>query len=683
MRMSMKHEELLKQAKTRFREAEEAEREIRAEAVTDLRFVAGDQWNEHLRREREAARRPALTINKLPTFVQQVVNDGRQNKPAIKISPVDNGADKDTAEIMQGLVRHIEYNSDADLAYQNAFEYSVSCGFGAFRILTDYCDEKSFDLEIRIEPIADPFCVYCDPLAKRADRADARYCFIVERMSLDEFKQRWPKSEAASSNFWGGEYDRAEGWITDNSVQVAEYWHIEPRKRKLLALEPDGELIFEDELDETHEGRAIAKEREVATMQVKCAKLNGAEVLEEDEWPGQYIPIVQVFGKELWVEGKRKLFSLIRFARDPQQLYNFYKTAQAEAVGLAPRAPFIGVEGQFEGHEDKWQSANVVNYAYLEYRPVSINGEPAPAPQRNIYEPPIQALSIGALQSADDIKATTGIHDASLGAQSNETSGIAIQQRQREGDAANFHFLDNLARAQRHVGRILLDLIPRIYDTNRWVRILGEDQSQKIVKVNEAYQDENGRDREYHLSAGKYDVTVSTGPSYATRRQEAFAMLTEFARAWPQLFQVAGDIVFRNSDIPGSDELADRIKKTLPPELAGGDDDDAPQQLPPQVQAQMQALTQQNQQLTEALNSASNDLNTRRLEIESRERIAALQTQAKLIEAQAKIGSTEALALLQAEIAAIGRRLELLNADEPIAEPGQTAQPQDGLPKAA
>jgi hypothetical protein len=366
---------------------------------------------------------------------------------------------------------------------------------------------------------------------------------------------------------------------------------------------------------------------------------------------------------------------LIRFARDPQQLYNYYKTAQAEAVMLAPKAPFIGVEGQFEGHENKWQTANLINYAYLEYRPVSLNGQPAPPPQRNTYEPPIQALSIGAMQSADDIKATTAIFDASLGARSNETSGVAILQRQREGDTANFHFLDNLSRAQKHVGRILLDLIPKIYDTDRWIRILGEDQKQRVVRVNAAYQDEDGRQREYNLSAGKYDVTVSTGPSYATKRQEAFAMLTEFARSWPQLFQIAGDIVFRNSDIPGADELADRIRKTLPPQLAAAEEE--PQQLSPQAQAQLQALATQNEQLTQELNRVSQELQTRRLEVESRERIAALQTQARLIETEAKLGSSEALALLREEIAAIGRRLELLNASQPVAGEPLAGEPPE------
>jgi hypothetical protein len=658
----MKHEELLKQARARFREAADAEREIREEARKDLRFVAGEQWPERVRREREIANRPALVINRLPTFVGQIVNQMRRNKPGIKVAPVDSGTDPDTARVMQGLIRHIEYDSDAQVAYQTAFEYATTCGLGAFRILSDYVSEDSFDQELRIEPIADPFSVYFDPLAKRPDRSDARYCFVVERISRDEFRERWPDAEASVTDFYGGELAHAEGWITEDSVQIAEYWFIEPRKRRLVALS-NGEIVFDDEVDlrvVEQMGVTVVEEREVVSRRVRCAKINGVEVLEEYDWPGKWIPIIPVYGKELLMDGKRKVFSLVRFARDPQQLYNFYKTAQAEAVMLAPKAPYIGAEGQFEGHEEQWRTANLVNYAYLEYKPVSINGQPVGPPHRNNYEPPIQALSVGALQAADDIKATTGIFDPSLGAQSNETSGRAILARQEQANTSNFHFDDNFQRALRHAGRILVELIPKIYDTPRWVRIIGEDEAQRVVQVNALYRDEQGRDRHYDLSAGKYDVTVTSGPSYSTRRQEAFAMLTELARAYPQLLQLAGDIVFRNADVPGADELAERLKRTLPPGLAA-DETERAEQVPPAARAQLEALAKQNEQLAAELNRITDLLATKRLELESRERIKALEVQADLIKTEAQLSSREGIELLRQEIAAIGRRLNALD----------------------
>ncbi len=459
-------------------------------------------------------------------------------------------------------------------------------------------------------------------------------------------------------------------------MQVAEYWYVETQKRRLMALS-NGAVAYDDELDRRileQMGVEIVDEREVHVRQVRCAVINGVEVLEEYDWPGRWIPIVPVLGKEMIVDGRRRLLSLVRFARDPQQLYNFYKTAQAEAVMLAPKAPFIGAEGQFEGHEEQWRTANLVNYAYLEYKPVTLNGQPVGPPQRNNYEPPIQALSVGALQAADDIKATTGIFDPSLGAVSNETSGRAILARQEQANTSNFHFDDNLQRALRHTGRILIDLIPKIYDTPRWVRIIGEDEAQRVVQVNALYHDEHGRPRRYDLSAGKYDVTVTTGPSYLTRRQEAFAMLIELARAYPQLLQLAGDIVFRNSDVPGADELAERLKRTLPPELAS-DGGGGEQAIQPAVQARLQALSQQNEQLVAELNRVTDLLTTKRLELESRERIETLKVQAELIKTEAELSSREGIELLRQEIAAIGRRLAELHAagrrEEPAVGPPQ------------
>jgi len=662
---------LLKEAKERFQEASEAENWNREQARQDLRFLAGDQWDERARQQRESSNRPVITINKLPGFVAQVVNDSRQNKPAIKISPTDDSSgDADTAEVIQGLIRHIEYASDADVAYQTAFEHAVMCGFGAFRILTDYAGDESFDLEIKIEPIADPFSVYFDPYAKRADGSDARYVFVVERMSKQEFKERWPGSETSSTNFFDGDIGQAEGWITDDSVQVAEYWYVRTKRKRLLAL-ADGTRVFEDQLGPEHEGIAVLKEREVLTREIRCASINGAETLEDEPWPGQYLPIVRIFGREMVVDGERRLFSLIRFARDPQQLYNYYKTAQAETVMLAPKSPWIGAEGQFAGHEHVWRTANLINHPYLQYKPISINGQPVPPPTRNTFEPPIQALSVGAAQSSDDIKATTGIYDASLGARSNETSGKAILARQREGDVATYHFLDNLARSQRQAGRILVDLIPRIYDTARTIRIIGEDDSQRVIRVNERFFDEEAnRYRHYDLSVGKYDVTVSTGPSYTTKRQEAFDMLTKFAQAYPQLLQIAGDILFRNSDVPGAPELADRFRKTLPPNLAE-DDKQGGEPVPPQVQAKLQQMSQMIEQLTAELNRANDDIKAKRLELESRERIETLKAEVELLKTQAQLGSRNAIETLQAEIRTLGERLQQLNA---------APQPESGGP---
>src|SRR5581483_5550344 len=334
--MAISHKDLLETARKRFALAKSEEEEIRREAKKDLAFLAGEQWDARTKHEREREGRPALVINKLPTFVQQVVNDARSNKPAIKVSPKESGVNTDTRDVVQGLIRHIEYDSDADVAYNTAEEYAVSCGFGYYRLVTEYCEERSFDQEIKIKRIADPFTVYFDPAAKEVDRSDADWCFVVESYSKDEFAARWPKAEASSSNFFAGASDE-DGWFTEDQVRVAEYWYVEMEPRTLVLLST-GETAFDDELpEELPEGVEALKEREVTVRTVKCAVINGQEVLEENDWPGQWIPIVPVWGKELMVDGKRKLFSLIRWQRDPQQLFNYYKTAMAETVGLSPK----------------------------------------------------------------------------------------------------------------------------------------------------------------------------------------------------------------------------------------------------------------------------------------------------------------------------------------------------------
>jgi hypothetical protein len=653
-------DEFLATARRRFAQAAEEEREIRDEFKTDLEYVAGEQWSPKVKREREAAGRPALTFNKLPSFTQAVANEARQNKTQIKLSPVDSAADKETAEVNEGLIRHIQYDSDADVAYETALDYSASGSFGYVRLLSDYIDEKSMDQELKIGCIDDPLSVY-GVLIPACRGQKTPWAFVVKTLSKEEYEAEYPDSEVVSLNF-GGEWDH--DWVTEEGVRIAEYWWVEKTQKTLVTLE-DGTTAYQDELPEGakpltgEDGKP--KTRKVAVSEVKTCTINGVEILPdtETEWPDPAgeIPIVAVLGKKLIVGGKPRLFSVIRFAREPQQLYNYYKTGIAEQLSLASRAPYVGYLGQFKSKSKEWQSANTTNYAYLEADPVMVGGSAAPLPQRQAYEPPIQALSQGAMQEADDMKSTTSIFDAALGAQGNETSGIAIQRRQRQSSVSNYHFIDNLSRAYRTLGRMIARLIPQFYDTAREIRILGEDESQKVVKVNQLYQDEQGKTKWHRLDIGKYDVTVSTGPTYNTQRDEAFDMLTQFAQAYPALLQIAGDIVFRNSDMPGADELAERFKKTLPPNLQS-DDEQGPQPVPPQVQAAMQQMGQQHDQLVQQVHQLSSEIETKRFELDSRERIAAMQEETKRTIALATLNSREGLGLLEQELAVTRAKLD-------------------------
>lgn len=652
----MDDEKLLQQARKRFRLASDAEESIRREALEDLRFRAGEQWPQNIKIDRQNTGRPCLTINRIPQFLRQVTNEIRQNRPSIQVNPVDDQADPETAEILQGIMRHIEVSSDADVAYDTAAEHAATFGFGYLRVITDYVDERSFDQEIRIERIRNPFSIYFDPECQKPDYSDARWAFVVQDVDREEYRALYPDSELSGLADMTTVGDQAPGWINGKSVRIAEYWHIDHKEQE-LALLPDGSVM---PADMVAEGVPVLRTRTVQVPKVYWCKVNGLEVLEKQEWPGRWIPIVPVLGDEVIVNGERQLYGLVRFARDPQRMYNYWATAETEMIALAPKAPFIGAAGQFEGFERQWQSANVRNLPYLEYRPVSHAGVPMGPPQRQVYEPPIQAISHARMQANDDLKATTGIYDASLGARSNEQSGRAILARQREGDVANFHYADNLARSIKHLGKILLDLIPRIYDAPRVMRIIGAEENERVVQINAPTRDK-GVERIYDLSLGQYDVTVSVGPSFSTKRQEAVDSMLQLSQSYPPLMQVAGDLLVKNMDWPGAAEIAERLKKLLPPNLQ---EEQEGQQVPPAVQAQMAQLAQQNEQLSQALNQATDDIRTKRLEIESRERIEAMKAQTELVKIEAQLSSRENIELLKQEIASLKQTIATVAAEE-------------------
>jgi len=658
----------LELARARFALAVDAEKSIRREALEDLKFRAGVQWPEDIRMQRDLEKRPCLTINRLPQFLRQVTNEIRQNRPAIQINPVDDDADVATAEVFQGVIRHIEVASDADVAYDTAAEHAATFGFGYFRVITDYVGQESFDQQVKIERIKNAFSVYFDPNCQRPDYSDARFCFVVEDVDAKDFREMFPESEMAGLQDFGGVGDKAPGWISDKSVRIAEYFHLEYESAKLVQL-TDGTVMSAEDVPP---GGVVVRQRTVEIPRVRWAKINGAEVLEEREWPGRFIPIVPVLGDEIVMEGERMLYGLVRFARDPQRMYNYWATAETEMIALAPKAPFIGAAGQFEGYEQKWATANNRNYPYLEYKPTSLAGNPLPPPQRQQYEPPIQAISTARMQSAEDLKATTGIYDASLGARSNEQSGKAILARQREGDVANFHYADNLARAIKHLGRILLDLIPKIYDAPRVLRIIGKEDQERVVAINQPIV-EKGVERIYDLSVGQYDVTVTVGPSYSTKRQEAVQSMMQLSQAYPPLMQVAGDLMVKNMDWPGAHEISERLKKTLPPNLAEADDD-GQQPLPPQVQQQMAQMAEQNQQLIQELDKLSDVVRTKKMEIDSKERIAALQVQMELVKTEANLASRENIELLRQEIGQLRGQIVEMSEPDPLLEAGGASQ---------
>lgn len=628
--MAESDDDLLKRAREQFARAVDREQTNRENWLEDVRFARlSEQWPEAIRQQREREGRPCLTINRLPAFIRQVTNDARQNSPSIKFHPVGDGADQETAKILDGLVRNIEYTSNADVAYDNALDNAVTGSFGYFRVSIDYASNDTFDKDIRIEAIKNPMTVYGDPDNIESDSANWKVCFVTEMIQEKQFKKQWPKAEISS--FQADSHDLSD-WFANDEIRVAEWWEVTDESEVLL-LFSDGTVMLEKDFDEDKKAlfsvNGVFEEdrREVMSQKVTQRIITGCEILQTTEWAGKYIPIIPVYGDEVVVDGKRHLISMVRFAKDPQMMFNYWRTTSTELVALSPKAPWVGAVGQFSTDATKWATANTQSHQHLEYDAVDVNGQIMPPPQRQ----PFAGVPAGALQEAmnasDDMKSIMGLFDASLGAQSNETSGRAILARQREGDVSTFNFTDNLSRAIRHAGRILCDLIPKVYNTARILRVIHEDGSTQEVPVNgmqmtpeqlqkqqmESQEQLKAIGRVYSLTTGKYDVTCEAGPSFTTRREEAATQIMEFIRVYPNAAPIIGDLLAKNMDWPGSDEIAERLRKMLPPQLQGQSPEaQAAQQ---QIQQLVAALQEANKQLQDKAVEAAND--ARKLDIDA------------------------------------------------------------------
>ena len=629
--------QLLATARKRLNMAISALSETREDELDDLRFYAGSpsnqwQWPADVLATRGAVQgqsinsRPCLTINKLPQHVRQVTNDQRQNRPSGKVIPADDRADVDVAEVFNGIVRHIEYISDADVAYDTACENQVAYGEGYIRILTEYCDEKTFDQDIKIARIRNSFSVYMDPTIQDPCGADAKWCFITEDLTREEYERLYPKASPVTTLMSLGVGDQSFSmWLHDDTVRIAEYFYVE-HDMATLNLYPGNQTAFdgspEDKNMRAMYGKPI-RSRRADRKRVKWCKINGYEVLEESEWAGDWIPVVRVIGNEFEVDGRIYISGIVRNAKDAQRMYNYWVSQEAEMLALAPKAPFIGYGGQFEGYEPQWKTANTQNWPYLEVNPDVTDGQGnmLPLPQR--AQPPMASSGLlqAKLGASEDVKSTTGQYDASLGIGGNERSGKAILARQREGDTGTYHYVDNLARAVRHVTRQLVDLIPKIYDTQRVARIIGEDGESSMAKIDPTQQepvrkivDQNGIviDKIYNPTVGKYDVVVTTGPSYATKRQEALEAMAQLLQTNPQLWAVAGDLFVKNMDWPGAQEMAKRFARTIDPKIIADEEDPALQA----ANQQMEAMAQEMQQMAAMLQRVQQSLEAQKVEVD-------------------------------------------------------------------
>jgi len=592
------YDPIIDEAKAFLKYCNEADTMNRQEALEDLKFVNGDQWPVELQNSRNLESRPILTINKLDTYCRQVTNQQRQQRPRIKVHATNTQEDAAEAEVIQGIIRHIEVNSNAEYAYDNAFDYAVRMGWGFIRVNTKYVSEDSFDQEITIDAVDNPFTVYLDPNSVLPDGSDAEKAMITTVVSKEVFRKMYP--DASEENFtMRGTGDTQSEWIMKEDIRLAEYFYTWRKKAKLLLLS-DGRHVFEDDVTKeelAEAGVTIISKRDSFKKVIKWKKITGCQVLEEADLPGKYIPLVPVYGRHMIIGDKRKKFGMVRFGKDPQRMYNFWQTSLTESVALAPKAKWIMAEGQDEGHESDWAQANIKSNSYLRYKQTDIEGRPAPPPTRLQPEPPPAGVMAAAQGINQDLQAVMGIFDPNQMPTGN-ISGKALNGQQQQIDLTNFDYYDNLTRSLQHVGKIILDLIPKIYDTERVMRIIGDDGKPELLTINQR----TATDRVMNdVTVGKYDVVMETGPGYNSKRQEAVDAMLPIVQD-PVMMEKIGDLVFRNMDFPGADIIADRLA-TLNP-LA---QIDKHSDIPPQAQMaikQAQAQVQQLQQQLQAMQLA-------------------------------------------------------------------------------
>lgn len=594
--------DLINEMRERMRLAIDADGGNRIKAIQDLKFSHGEQWPAEARLARQQEKRPCLTVNKTDSFVRSVVNNMRSQRPRIRVHPIADGADVKKADIIEGLCRHIEVNSAADLAYDTAADYQVRCGFGFWRINSRYVSEDSFDQELYIDRIRNPFTVYFDPSSTMPDGSDAEWCVITSGMRKSEFKRKYPKAKIAEVDDLGPGDDKAV-WASKEEVVVGEYYRFE-EVDDTLCLMSNGSKVFKSKLPSAEilgaMGIKIIDTRPSVRKQLKWSLNSALEELDKRDLPGKYIPVIPVYGAELVIDGKVERFGMVRQLIDPQRMYNYWRTQETEYAGIAPLAPWLMAEGQDEGHEEEWKNANRKAYSRLIYKPIfDDEGNPLPPPQR-LQPSQIPAATVNAAMAAsEDLKAVAGMFDPALGAPGQETSGAMVIARQGQSDMSNYHFYDNLCRSIRQTGIVLLDLIPHYYDTQRVVRILGVDGVPQTTTINQKVRDQLGNIVQvlHDVTVGTYDVVMDTGPGYQTKRQENTETLLGLLRELPQVGQVAGDIVVRQMDFEASTDVADRLAAANPIAMA---EKQLPQDLPDDVKAYIAHMQGAMQQLQTA-----------------------------------------------------------------------------------
>lgn len=591
------HERAIK----RFKEVLDRERDAREEAILDIRFTQTNegQWDDDAQSRRQ--NRPRYTINKVAGAIDQIIGNQRNNRIAIKLKPLGGGADSKKAEIRNGLIRNIEFSSNAQDSYDVGFDGALNGGYGGWRVITEYCDDDIFEQDIKIKPIHDAASsLWFDPSAIEYDKRDADWAFLTKDIPLSSFKSLFPK--ASTEDFKKLAISDSKGpWFKGENVRIAEYFEKEPIKRTLLLLS-DSRVVYEDDVSDVLDelslsGVEVVKTRQVNTYKIKRYLMNGAEILEKPKpLPGKYIPLVPVFGRTIWIEGVQYIRGLTRFAKDSQRIYNYTRSAIVETAALAPQDPYWMTKKQAAGNEAKLRRMNVDNDPVQFFNP---DPESPGAPKRT-GAPQIQSALIEAARAAtEDIQATTSIYAPSLGDNPKDQSGKALQLQQQRGDTGSFIYVDNLAKSIKYTGEIINAMLPEVYDTERVIRVVDDEGNDDEVLINQTVTDA-GTGREVvinDITSGKYSVQVDTGPAYSTVRQEAADLLIRLAEVSEIFGSITPDLIAKNLDLPGNEELVKRTRKVLISQGVIQPNDDELEEMQQEQMANAERIQQEQEEI--------------------------------------------------------------------------------------
>jgi hypothetical protein len=658
--MPLSDKEILKQAKRRYDECYHHWNHMQNENTELLEFISGEQWTAITRQNFENQGYAAMTSNRLPTFLRQITNELVKNTPEGQIDPRTD-ADKGKADVLNDLIRNIQEESHAKVAYCKAAEMAAAVGIGYFRIMTKFKDNKSMDQEIIIEPIDDVNTVMLDPNHKGLCGQDCEYAFISTTLTVDEYQRKYGKTklgrklrgdqtgEDLTDELKDVSWSKSEKkWTEKNQVLIAEYYFKDYSKKTLYQVfdSRTGKTFTTYNKEDIQDDMTILQSRDLEIPVVRWCKLNDMEVLEQTEWPGCYIPVVCVKADEYWIAGKRTLVGAVKPAIEAQVELNYAKSWRGMLLQMSPTAPWILTAAQVKDYEEDWKNANVAKFAYLTYNVDATGGSVAPPPQRNTFEAPIQSASLLVEGAENDLKAIFGTFDPNNQMVAPE-SGKAILARQDQSYNSNYHFYNNLSRSIEHGVCIMIEAVPVVYDTPREITLLSQDGKKRTVSINQP--NEQGV-VEYDLTVGDYTVSIQTGPSFGTKRQEMAEAVMDLIAAYPNAAPAIADLAVRQMDWAGADKIADSLEAMVPPQVLAArkvDPKNAAAMVPSlqgqlaAAQQQIQVLNMQAQKHTAEMDKAASDIKVEMLQADTEMKKAQLDNDFKMKQLQFNEEKTE------------------------------------------